>query len=117
MQEIVNYKMMKDFLSFNKLNFSKGFVIEKFYIEYYIGNELRYKGSSKIHFQIQHPEFYDDVEIFDLDSEIFYIGFNAKFQVYEFNASKNIFIIKSKDENNKFKKNYEVNIYGYQYDA
>jgi len=110
MQEIINYKAVKDFLYYNKLNFSKGFVIENFYVEYYVGDELRYKGNLKIHFQVQHPEFHDDIEIFNLDSKIFHTGFNAKFQIYEFDE-KNIFIIKSKDTNNKFNKKYKVEIY------
>ena len=112
MQEARNYETVKKFLSYNGLNFSKGFVTEDFYIEYYIGNELRYKGNSKIHFQVQHPEFHDDIELFDLNSEVFHTGFNAKFQIYEFDEKENVFIIKSKDDNNKFNKNYEVKIYG-----
>jgi hypothetical protein len=38
MQEIMNYKAVKDFSYYNKLNFSKGFVIENF-IEQFFNSE------------------------------------------------------------------------------
>ena len=97
MQEAINYKIVKDFLSFNNINFSDGFVIKEFYFEYFIDIKLRHRGNSRIKFQVQHPEF---------------TGFNAKFQIYKFDEKENVFVINSKNSNNKFRKNYEVRIYG-----
>ena len=81
MQETKGYGEVKKFLSFNKKNFSAGYVYgESFYIEYHVGNELRYKGNNIVHFIVQHPEFQNDIEIMDLDTDIYYTGFSPKFQ-------------------------------------
>jgi len=49
MNEADGYKQVKDFLSFNKKNFSKGYVFdEEFDIQYYVAENLRFQGEEKI---------------------------------------------------------------------
>lgn len=110
MKEFNNYKMVKEFLAYNKISCSQGFVIQDFNIKYYVGDELRYQGLEKVHFKVQHPEFINDLSIVSLDCEIYYCGFRAAYQNYEFNEINNMFIIKSKDSNNKHGKVYRIEI-------
>ena len=85
-----NYAVMKEFLSANKKNFSSGSVTDKFYIEYYVENELRYKGEETITFQVQHPEFIDDIAIHNLDTDIYHAGYKAYFLEYKYDKENNI---------------------------
>jgi len=73
---------------------------------------LRYQGKEIIHFIVQHPEFRNDIEIINLDTDIYYIGFSTKFQEYKFNETQNILTISNKSSSNKFGKPFKVLIYG-----
>ena len=110
MKESKNYPIVKDFLSFNNIDFSSGMAIEEFDITYFVGSELRYRGINKVKFAVQHPEFTNDVEILTLDTDIYHTSFNARFQEYSFDEINNIFSIINKTTNNKFKSSYKVEI-------
>ena len=110
MKESKNYPIVKDFLFFNNIDFSSGIAIEEFYITYFVGSELRYRGINKVKFAVQHPEFTNDVEILTLDTDIYHASFNARFQEYSFDEINNIFSIINKTTNNKFKSSYKVEI-------
>jgi len=113
MQEAHGYKAVKDFLTHNNKNFSSGHVLnESFYIKYYVDGELRYQGNEIVNFQVQHPEFTDDISIIHLDTNIYHTGFRPKYQEYTFDKNKNILIISNKNSNNKFGKPFRVIIYG-----
>jgi hypothetical protein len=113
MQEISGYKTVKDFLSYNNKNFSSGHVLnETFYVEYYVDDELRYQGNEIVNFQVQHPEFTDDISIIHLDANIYHTGFRAKYQKYIFDKENNILIIDNQNSNNKFGKSFQVIIHG-----
>ncbi|MFW2606241.1 hypothetical protein [Aliarcobacter butzleri] len=85
-----NYAVMKEFLSANKKNFSSGRVSDNFFIEYYVERELRFKGNEKISFQVQHPEFNEDIVIHNLDTDIYHTGFIAKYLEYKYDQKNNI---------------------------
>ncbi len=110
MKESKNYKIVKDFLSFNHIDFSRGMAIEEFDIVYFVGSELRYRGVDKVKFVVQHPEFTNDLEILTLDTDIYHASFNARFQEYSFDEINNIFYIVNKTTNNKFKSSYKIKI-------
>ena len=113
MQEINGYKAVKDFLSNNNKNFSSGHVLnETFYIEYYVDGELRYQSNEIVNFQVQHPEFTDDISIPHLDANIFHTGFRPRYQKYIFNQNNNILTINNESSSNKFGKPFKVIIYG-----
>lgn len=110
MQESNNYKKVKDFLSYNNIEYNLGYAIENFNIKYYVDNELRYQSAEQVHFTVQHPEFTDDIKVSSLNCELYYCGFRASCQIYEFNKEENVFVILSRDSNNKHGKNYKVEI-------
>ncbi|MFA6144055.1 MAG: hypothetical protein WCW84_06755 [Sulfurimonas sp.] len=113
MKEAEGYKQVKDFLSHNGKNFSSGHVFnENFYIEYYVANELRYKGTEVINFQVQHPEYAQDIQIQNLDAEIYHTGFSPKHQDYSFDSKNNIFYIEQNNTKNKFGQPYKIKIHG-----
>ncbi|WP_298692178.1 hypothetical protein [uncultured Sulfuricurvum sp.] len=113
MSEAQGYKQVKDFLSFNKKNFSKGYVFnEEFYIQYYVGENLNFQGNEIVNFHVQHPEFRQDVQIPNLDESIYHTAFSPKFQDYYFDQDRNVLIITQNNTKNKFAKPYKVFIYG-----
>lgn len=113
MNEAQGYKQVKDFLSFNDKDFSRGYVFnEEFYIKYFVAEELRFQGEEVVNFHIQHPEFGQDVQIPNLDELIYHTAFSPKFQDYYFDQDRNVLIITHNNTGNKFAKPYKVFIYG-----
>jgi len=113
MNEADGYKQVKDFLSFNKKNFSKGYVFnEEFDIQYYVAECLRFQGEEIVNFHIQHPEFRQDIQIPNLDEEIYHTAFSPHYQDYYFDQDNNILIIEQNNTKNKFGKPYRIKIHG-----
>lgn len=110
---MLGYKAVKEFLDFNKINYSSGHVYNKeFHIQYYVGNKLRHQGPEIVNFQVQHPEFGQDVQIPDMDSDIYHTGFTPKYQEYSFDPKNNIFYVEHNNTKNKFGLPYKIKIHG-----
>jgi hypothetical protein len=113
MNEAQGYKQAKDFLTFNDKNFSRGYVFdEEFYIQYFVDEKLRFQGDEIVNFQVQHPEYGQDIQIPNLDEMIYHTAFSPKYQDYYFDQDNNILIVKNDNSSNKFSKPYKVIIHG-----